>query len=62
MERLEVNFVSSFYVEQYWSLIKVFIFNFCFAHFLAIILIAMTNVNDNQNWMIKKGITDSPWI
>jgi hypothetical protein len=47
-------------------LIKVFLFNFCFAHILAIFLATMTNLSDPTkgeiNWMIKKGIQDSPWF
>jgi hypothetical protein len=45
LEKLEVFFIENYYNEQYWSLVKVFIFNFCFAHSLAIILIAMSHVN-----------------
>lgn len=42
-------------------MIKVFLFNFCCAHVIAIILAAMKNINPNQNWMITKGIDNAPW-
>ena len=50
MEKLEVYFIKSYYNEQYWSLIKVFLFNFCFAHILAILLNGMTRFNPKNNW------------
>jgi hypothetical protein len=43
-------------------LAKTFIFNFCFAHILAISLVAMTNLNEDMNWMVAKGVHGSPWI
>jgi len=61
MEKLEVHFIKNFYNEQYWSLVKVFLFNFCFAHILAIFLTAMTSLNDQSNWMINKGLQNSNW-
>ena len=45
IEKLEVFFIQNFYKEQYWSLIKVFLFNFSFAHILAIFLILMARLN-----------------
>lgn len=54
-------FITNFYYQQYWSLIKVFLFNFSFAHFLAICLILMATIDDSTNWMIKKGIDDNQW-
>ncbi len=38
-----------------------FIFNYCFAHVLAIFLVAMAGIDDQNNWMIKKQIINSPW-
>jgi hypothetical protein len=54
--------IDNYYNEQYWSLAKTFIFNFCFAHILAISLVAMTNLNEDMNWMVAKGVHGSPWI
>jgi hypothetical protein len=45
MEKLEVTFIKTYYNEQYWSLVKVVLFNFCFAHILAIFLSAMARIN-----------------
>ena len=37
------------------------LFNFCFAHILAIILSAMADINPEDNWMIYKHIYNSRW-
>jgi hypothetical protein len=63
MEKLEAFFIKNYYNEQYWSLIKVVLFNFCFAHILAIILTAMANINySNTSWHTVKGIQNSMWF
>jgi hypothetical protein len=61
IEKLEIALINNFYNEQYWSLIKVLLFNFCFAHIMAIFLTAMTGLNNQNNWMIKKNIDDTIW-
>jgi len=43
-------------------LAKVAFFNICFAHILGIILIAMAQINPQDNWYQNKGIADSPWF
>lgn len=61
MEKLEMQIISNSYKEQYWSITKVFLFNFCYAHLLAIILKCMADVNSGQNWIEAKGLSLSPW-
>ena len=61
MEKLEIYFVENYYNEQYWSLIKVFTFNFCFAHMLAILLVGMSSVNPSNSWLAHKDLLDAPW-
>lgn len=61
MERLEVYFIENYYNQQYWSLVKVFLFNFCFAHMLAIALLAMSNLSQNDNWIVNKHLISRPW-
>jgi hypothetical protein len=41
--------------------LKVFLTNFVFAHILAIILIMMTWINENQSWLEKIGAATAPW-
>lgn len=62
IEKLEVFFIENYYNEQYWSLFKVFLFNFCFAHMLAILLVAMSNLNPDKNWQLSKNLTNAPWF
>lgn len=52
--------LSSFYYQRYWSLLKIIMFNFVFAHFIAILLNLMT-LNKESNWQVVKGIRNSPW-
>lgn len=61
MEKIEIHFISTTYKEQYWSLVKLFLFNFCFAHILALLLKTMGGANSSQNWMITKNIDTAPW-
>jgi hypothetical protein len=49
--------ISNYYKEQYWSLAKVLLFNFCYAHFLAILLHSMSKINEENNWMLAKNVT-----
>lgn len=59
---MEVFYIHNFYKEQYWSLVKVFLFNFSFAHILAIFLVAMANLDKTNNWMTaNKDIYLAPW-
>jgi hypothetical protein len=61
IEKLEIFCIQNFYYEQYWSLIKVFLFNFSLAHILALCLVAMAGMNENENWMNYKDICLAPW-
>jgi hypothetical protein len=56
-----MKIITTSYNEQYWSLAKILIFNFTFAHILAVFLSAMTSVSPNSNWMTVKGISGSAW-
>jgi len=62
MEQLEVYFIKNLYNEQYWSLIKILLFNFSFAHIISILLTGMSHFSPGNNWMTSKGIEHSPWI
>ena len=61
VSKLEVYFIENYYNEQYWSLCKVFLLNFCFAHLLAVILVAMAKITPEDNWMRSKGISGASW-
>lgn len=62
VEKLEIYFIHNFYYEQYWSLIKVFIFNISLAHIIAICLVSMAGVDQDNNWMHYKDICIAPWF
>lgn len=61
MEKLEVYFIKNLYNEQYWSLVKILLFNFSFAHIISILLTAMAYLSPGDNWMTTKGIEQAPW-
>ena len=44
MEHLEITLIENEYREQIWSLIKVFLFNFIFAHILTLALVLMARI------------------
>lgn len=55
IRNLQIIFIKNCFKEQYWELIKVFLSNFLFAHFLAIILILMTN-GTTENWLTSREL------
>ena len=54
--------IHNYHSEQYWSLVKVVLFNFCFAHILAIFLSAMARINPAQSWHSAKGLQSAGWF
>ena len=38
IEKVEMRVITSSHNEQYWSLVKILLFNFTFAHVLAVLL------------------------
>lgn len=42
-------------------MVKILIFNFCFAHALAILLSSMASLNSESNWLVVKGLAQAPW-
>ena len=61
LQKLEIYFIESTYKEQYWSIIKVFLFNFFYAHFLALVLSLISQINVKQSWIMQKNLLDAPW-
>ena len=61
MEEIEIKLITNSENDKYWSLVKIMLFNFCFAHILAIILSAMADINPQDNWMRYKHIYTAAW-
>ena len=61
LERLEASLISTTYKERYWSLVKLFIFNFCYAHLLALLLKFMAAADSQSNWIVSRGLAAAPW-
>ena len=61
LEKLEVILIETTYKERYWELIKIIFFNFCYAHFIALLLTFMADVDPTDNWMTAKNLTHAPW-
>ncbi len=49
---IQTTFLDSYKKEKYYKLFKVIFFNFIFGHFIASILLAISKIDENQNWMI----------
>jgi hypothetical protein len=58
---IEIFIMENFHYEKYWSFFKIILFNFAFAHVIAIILNIMAQNNPHQNWQIVKNIDQSSW-
>lgn len=58
--KIEVYYIDSQKKMQYWSLMKVVLFNIFFAHFVASILLAMSLIDDN-NWIVSKAAIGPLW-
>lgn len=61
MEHLEITLIENEYREQIWSLIKVFMFNFVFAHILTLFLVSMARINEEDNWLVSRGLVEAEW-
>lgn len=59
---LESKFIKVFYQEQHWGLVKMFIHNFFFIHVIAVFFLLMTYYDNDNNWVIRKGIQNKPWF
>jgi hypothetical protein len=42
-------------------LIKVFIFNFTFAHILTLALILMARIKEDDSWLVSRDLYDEVW-
>lgn len=64
---LELVFINSMKKYYYWNLIKVVIFNIFFGHAIATLLIAVSKINPESNWISVKLINNQileenpPW-
>lgn len=59
--RLESRFLTATHYEKYWDLVKVLAINLLVCHLLACMLIAVTHLEQESNWMRDKGIDGAPW-
>ena len=61
IEALETKLLNTSYKEHCWGLIKIFLTNFMLAHFLAVLLIMVTWLNEKENWLSKVNAMRAPW-
>lgn len=62
LQTIENLHITSFYRQQYWGLFNVLVINLTFAHFLSIILNAMSHLNDNSNWLKDRMFLGAGWF
>jgi hypothetical protein len=61
LEELEIKVIKNNEIDKYWSLLKILLLNFCFAHVLAILLSAMAELSPEGNWMTTLQIHRAEW-
>lgn len=62
IEKLEYNFINSFYREHYWGIFHIILCNFMFAHMIAIILVLISELDPVNNWVLRANLQDRPWF
>lgn len=60
LDFFEHAIIQNVYWEQVWNLVKLFLVNYVFAHFLALILISMTKLSQEETWMNFRHINMKP--
>ena len=58
---MERKLFNTSYKEHWWGLLKIFLSNFLIAHILAVLLIMMTWLNVESNWLSKVNAIDAEW-
>ena len=61
IQALETKLLNTSLKENYWGLAKIFLTNFIFAHFLAVLLIMVTWLDLEDNWLSKVDAINAPW-
>ncbi len=61
MSKLNLNYIRTAFIdslrkEQYYKLLKVLILNCILCHFFASMLLALTKIDPEHNWMAAKNI------
>lgn len=56
---IELNIIDNLYREQLWRLGKILTFNFFFAHFVCLLLIMMTKLSPEKNWILQKELNNA---
>lgn len=61
IDLLEIVLIQNCYNEEYWKLVKVFLFNYTFAHIVCVLLILMAKLNPQNNWIKSNNLAALPW-
>ena len=56
LNKLEQYVVKNYYYEKYISLLKIMLFNFFYAHAIAVLLNQIAINNSGHSWQTLKGI------
>ena len=58
INKVEITIVETFAMQNYVKLLKLIGWNFTFAHFIAIIMLLMSNFDEPENWVEKCHFVD----
>lgn len=56
IEILEHLYITNMFHEKYWSILRVLMFNFIIAHFIAIVTLLMVRGDHENTWLRNKGL------
>jgi hypothetical protein len=56
---LELRFIDSIKKFYIWNLLRVVIFDIIFAHTIAVVLLAISKINPEGNWIIVKLVNNN---
>lgn len=58
LKMLELRFVDSIKKFYIWNLIRIIVFNIIFAHIIASVLLAISRINPDANWIQLKLVNN----
>lgn len=62
INKIETQIANTYAMQSYVKLLKLISWNFTFAHFIAVIMLLMSNFDATENWIVKCHFDDKYWL
>jgi hypothetical protein len=62
VNRVQRRIMTNIAYQKYASIVKIVLFNFAFAHFVAVCLNLMASLDPERNWQVTRGIHEKWWF